>query len=119
MTGEETGFSFNDGFMTVLGVDARHYQRLGKYSVLALRLAGATSFGSERMLYYLGGVDNWLFPQFNEDIPIPQGGNFAYQTLASNLRGFPINIRNGSSYAPNKCRIESAYFQIFLTSPQV
>ncbi|MCH2084737.1 MAG: hypothetical protein MK226_20295 [Saprospiraceae bacterium] len=113
LTGEETALSFNDGFMTVLGVDARHYQRLGKYSVLALRFAGATSFGSERMLYYLGGVDSWLFPQFNEDIPIPQGGNFAYQTMASNLRGFPINIRNGSSYALFNTELRVPIFKYF------
>ncbi len=113
MFGEETNFNFQDGFMGIIGIDARHYQRLGKYSVLAARLAGATSFGSERMLYYLGGVDNWLFPTFNEDIPIPQGGNFAYQTLASNLRGFPINIRNGSSYALLNLELRSPIFRYF------
>jgi hypothetical protein len=43
----------NDGYMTVIGLDARHYQRLDKRSILAFRLAGATSFGSERILYFL------------------------------------------------------------------
>lgn len=90
---------FNEGFMTILGFDARHYQRILKHSVFATRLAGATSFGSEQMLYYLGGVDNWLFPTFNNDTPISQNVDFAYQTLASNLRGFNVNIRNGNSFA--------------------
>ena len=93
-------FDFRDGFMGIVGFDARHYQRILKHSVLALRAAGATSFGSERILYYLGGTDNWLFPRFNEEIPLPDAdANFAYQTVAANLRGFRLNIRNGSSFA--------------------
>jgi len=91
-------FQFNKGIMTIVGADARHYQRIMKHSILALRLAGSTSFGSEQILYYLGGVDNWLLPQFNENIPLPQSDKFAYQTLAANLRGFSQNIRKGSSY---------------------
>ncbi|MEM6965228.1 MAG: hypothetical protein AAF573_10705 [Bacteroidota bacterium] len=90
---------FAEGFMTVLGVDARHYQRLDKKSILALRFAASTSFGSENILYTMGGVDGWLFPSFNDEIPYPQSDNFAYQTLATNIRGFRNNIRNGASYA--------------------
>lgn len=90
---------FRDGFMTILGLDARHYEPFLKKSILALRLAAATSFGSERMLYYLGGTENWLFPSRNEEIPSPTYLNYAYQTLAANMRGFQNNIRNGSSFA--------------------
>jgi len=57
--------------MTILGFDARHYQRLDKHSILAIRAAGSTSLGSERILFLLGGVDNWLFPSFNQDISTP------------------------------------------------
>lgn len=91
--------SFREGAMGVIGVDARHYQRFLKHSVFAVRLAAATSFGSERMLYYLGGVDNWLFPSRNDDIPVPQSNDFAFETMATNMRGFRLNIRNGNSYA--------------------
>ncbi len=86
------------GFMTVVGTDSRYYLNFGKHSVLASRFAAATSFGSERILHFLGGQDNWLIPKFNQEIPQPQG-NFAYQTIAPNLRGFDYNIRNGSTYA--------------------
>ncbi|MFK7936004.1 MAG: BamA/TamA family outer membrane protein [Saprospiraceae bacterium] len=96
---DEFKFDFNEGILGIVGFDARHYQRLDKHSILAVRAAGATSFGTEKILYYLGGVDNWLFPSFNEEIPQPVGGNFAFQTLATNLRGFRQNIRNGNSYA--------------------
>ena len=96
---DQFSFSFNEGWMGVLGFDARHYQRLDKRSILAIRAAASTSFGAEKILYYLGGVDNWLFSKFDNTIPFPSEGNFAYQTLASNLRGFSNNIRNGNNYA--------------------
>ncbi|TNE66196.1 MAG: hypothetical protein EP344_02550 [Bacteroidetes bacterium] len=108
---------FNSGFMTVLGLDARHYQRLDRRSILAVRLAGATTFGSERILYFLGGVDNWLFPSFNNNIPVPQSGNFAYQTLAANLRGFKQNIRNGASYALLNSELRIPIFKYFSKKP--
>ncbi|MEZ4942927.1 MAG: hypothetical protein R3D58_18795 [Saprospiraceae bacterium] len=108
---------FNSGFMTVVGLDARHYQRLDRRSILAVRLAAATTFGSERILYFLGGVDNWLFPSFNNNIPVPQQGNFAYQTLAANLRGFKQNIRNGSSYALINSELRIPVFKYFSNKP--
>jgi hypothetical protein len=91
-------FDLSQGFMTVIGFDARHYERIAKHSVLALRAAGATTFGSEKILYYMGGVDNWLGAKYNSDIPFPPDNDFAYQSVALNMRGFRQNIRNGSSY---------------------
>ena len=91
--------SLNDGFMTVLGTDARHYFNFAKHSVIATRFAASTSFGSEQILYYLGGSDNWLIPKFNEDTPPPRGANYAFQTISPNLRGFDYNIRHGSTFA--------------------
>lgn len=86
------------GFMTVLGFDGRYYQRLDRHSIAAVRLTGATSLGSERILYSMGGIENWLFPRVDNDIPVPGGVNYAYSALAANMRGFPQNIRNGTSY---------------------
>ncbi len=97
--GENPEFKLNNGFMTILGADVRHYQRLLKWSVLAGRFAAATSFGQEKILYMLGGTDNWMFPQFDNNISLPDGENFAYRTVATNARGFKMNARNGNSYA--------------------
>lgn len=97
--GQNASFKLNDGFMTVVGLDVRHYERFLKYSVLAGRLAGATSFGKEKILYMLGGTDNWLLPQFDMTIPFPAGEDFAYRAIATNARGFQLNARNGNTYA--------------------
>ena len=93
------GLDVKDGFMTILGLDFRHYQRLDKKSIFALRVAGATTFGREQILFRIGGTDNWIFPSLNENIPQPTEGNFSYRQDISNLRGFPLNIRNGTSFA--------------------
>ncbi len=106
-------FNFKRGFMTVLGLDARHYQRLDKHSIFAMRIAGATSFGSEKILYFLGGVDNWMFQQFNHELAIPISDDFAFQTLASNLRGFKYNIRNGNNYALLNNELRVPVFKYF------
>lgn len=128
-TRPEWSLKFNEGFMTLVGLDARHYQPVLRHAVLAVRLAGATSFGSERMLYYLGNVDNNLFPNinsdnpgallrgFNYDIPIPRDGNFAYEALATNLRGFPMNIRNGNSYALINTELRVPIFKYLSQKP--
>ena len=116
-TQPEWSLRLNKGFMTVVGLDARHYQMLDRRSILALRVAGATTFGSEKILYFLGGVDNWIFPKFNENIPLPQGTDFAYQTLAANLRGFKQNIRNGNSYALMNSELRVPIFKYFSKKP--
>ena len=108
---------FNKGMMTVIGLDARHYQLLDRRSILAVRLAAATSFGKEKILYYLGGVENWIFPKFNQNIPLPQSGDFSYQTIATNVRGFNQNIRNGNSFALINTELRIPIFKYFSKKP--
>ncbi len=90
-------FNFSNGFTSVFGFDARYYQPILKHAVLAFRGAGATSFGSDKMLYFLGGVESALGASFNDNIPVP-GGNYSFKAIAPHLRGFDYNIRNGNSF---------------------
>lgn len=90
---------FGKGHMWVAGFDARHYLELDKHSIFATRIASQVSFGSEQILYYLGGSDGWLFPTFNDETQTATDANYAYQVPAPNLRGFQYNIRNGNNYA--------------------
>ncbi len=114
---DKARFDLGQGFMTVVGFDGRHYEPLGRHIVWATRIAGATSFGSENILYLLGGVDNPMFPRFNDNIPLPTEGSFAYQVLAPNVRGFNFNIRNGSSYALINTEIRIPVFQMVTKRP--
>jgi hypothetical protein len=82
----------------VLGFDARKSVKVYKNMTWATRLAGSTNFGTARLVYYMGGVDNWIWAKFNSDIWTDLTKNYAYQTLATNMRGFEQNIRNGTSF---------------------
>lgn len=96
--GNNFSFDATKGSTLVLGFDARHYQPLLRKSILALRTAGGTSFGSDKILYFVGGTDGWVTPQFEENTPVPDQSSFVYKTIAPNLRGFNHNVRNGQSF---------------------
>ncbi|PPK87648.1 hypothetical protein CLV84_0596 [Neolewinella xylanilytica] len=101
---------FEPGMLGVVGIDARHYQRILKRSILALRFAGATNLGQQKILYYLGGADNSVVNNFNDAIPTPQTGEFVFQDLANPLRGFDINIRNGGTYLLSNAELRVPVF---------
>jgi hypothetical protein len=61
-----------------------------------VRAAGDFSWGSQKIVYYLGGTDGWLFPKAYS-VPTPQDPTYAFQSLAVNLRGFDQNITNGNN----------------------
>ncbi|MDY6348403.1 MAG: hypothetical protein SPL42_08275, partial [Bacteroidales bacterium] len=84
--------------LLVIGFDARRSFKLYRNMTLAMRLAGSTNVGSARLVYYMGGVDNWIGPKFDRGISVDQSKNYTYQTLATNMRGFKQNIRNGTSF---------------------
>lgn len=88
--------------MFVVGADIRHYFQIHRQLIWANRLATSTSFGSAMLIYYLGGVDNWMSTgqgYFDQTIPVDKEKNWAFQTVATNMRGFQQNIRNGNSFA--------------------
>jgi hypothetical protein len=102
---------FNKGAMAVLGLDARHYVSPDRRTIFAARITAATSIGTERILYYLGGVENWLFSQFDDNVSVPTDINFAYTTIAANMRGFKYNARNGSSVALLNTEVRVPFLQ--------
>ena len=53
-------------------------------------------------MYYLGGVDNWILrpnTSFDASVQVPQNETFAFQSIATPMRGFIQNIRNGTNFA--------------------
>ncbi len=106
-----------DRNLIVVGFDIRHYQKIHRSFIWANRIAGSTSLGNENLIYYMGGVDNWLFPVFNTSTPIDREQNYAYQTLATNMRGFNQNIRNGTSFIVLNSELRFPLFQYFSKTP--
>jgi hypothetical protein len=83
-------FTYNVGF------DGRYYYPIYRNFIWAGRVAGDFSFGTQKIVYYLGGVDGWMFPKYNQE-PRPQDPEYAFQSLAVNLRGFAQNVANGNN----------------------
>jgi len=83
-------FNFN------FGVDARRYVKIYRNFIWAGRAAADFSWGNQKMIYYLGGVDGWIGPKFNNNPPAPDQ-TYAFQTLAVNMRGYSQNIANGNN----------------------
>ncbi len=103
--------------MYVVGIDFRHYIKIHREIIWANRFAASTSFGQQRLIYYLGGVDNTLFPKFDRTTNIDASQNYAYQALATNMRGFNQNIRNGNSFAVVNSELRIPIFQYFSRRP--
>lgn len=80
-----------------LGFDARHYLKIYRNFIWAVRAAGDFSLGESKLIYYLGGTDGNIFPKFNKINTADPTVNYSFQTLAVNLRGFDQNAANGSN----------------------
>jgi len=109
----------------VLGADFRHYQKIHRDLIWANRFAASTSFGHSKLVYYLGSVDNWIYylnkeyrdSPFDKSIPIDYSQNYAFQALATNMRGFIQNVRNGNSFALINSEIRWPVIRYFANHP--
>lgn len=99
------------------GFDWRNYKKIHRDLIWANRFAGATSWGTDRLIYYMGGVDNWLNPQFDQSINIVNQDQYQFQTLATNMRGFKQNIRNGNNFVVWNSEIRWPIFRYLLNRP--
>ncbi len=110
------------GYLGVLSGDFRHYQKVQRNIIWASRFAFGTSFGSRKLIYYLGGVDNWYTGpgperKFDQSTPINYDAGYAFQTVATNLRGFRQNVRNGNNYALINTELRIPIFSYLVNSP--
>ncbi len=103
--------------MQVVGMDLRHSLRIHRELIWVNRFAGCSSLGSRKVLFFLGGVDNWLFPKINSDTPIDPTQNYTYQSLGVPVRGFFYNIRNGNSFAVWNSELRVPIFRYLLNRP--
>lgn len=89
------------------GFDLRYHFPVLRQSIISLRSAAVSSVGQDRILFYLGGTENWIFPKFSEENSFTNGQNYTYQTLFTEIRGHPLGARKGGSAWTNsiECRI--------------
>jgi len=106
-----------DRNLLVFGFDFRNYQRLHRQFIWANRIAGSTNFGTDKLLYYMGGTDSWMLPSFDQDTPLDYDQNWVYQALATNMRGFNQNARNGNNFLVINSEFRLPLFRYLLNRP--
>ena len=109
--------SISNSGMHTLGLDFRHYVPIHRTFIFAARLATGTSFGQEKLIHYLGGVDNAVNPRLNTETPISQTENYTFQTVITNMRGFRQNVRNGNSFAVLNGELRFPVFKYLVNQP--
>ncbi|MGN7819748.1 hypothetical protein ACTJJB_06430 [Chitinophaga sp. 22536] len=100
-----------------MGVDVRHYEKIYRNFIWATRFSLDMSWGTRKLLYYLGGIDNWLNPQINTNTPVNMSANYAFQTLAENLRGYKQNAKNGNNVMLLNTELRLPVFATFIEKP--
>jgi len=125
---------FADGPTTFnFGFDARYYYPILRNFIWAGRAAGDFSWGNQKMIYYLGGVDGWLmFGQnqkfdangtlikerfFNTSNPPSPDQNYAFQSVAVNMRGYIQNVANGNNAVVINSEFRLPVFTTFFDRP--
>jgi hypothetical protein len=109
--------------LLVIGVDFRKYTRIHRELIWANRLAASASYGPSRLIYYMGGVDNWMgylfnkYPMFDDTVPVDQTVNYGFQALATNMRGFSQNVRNGDKFVMINSEIRWPFVRYFAGHP--
>jgi len=105
--------------INIVGLDFRTYTKIHRTIIWANRLAASTSFGQRKLVYYLGSVDEWINfgDRFNTQQNIARDQNFFWQALATNMRGFNQNIRNGNTFAVINSELRIPIFQYLIAKP--
>jgi len=121
--------AFADGPNTFnLGFDARYYYPIYRNFIWAGRVAGDFSWGNQKMIYYLGGVDGWLMlgsntkkngadRYFNTNNPPANDQEYAFQSLTVNMRGFIQNVANGNNAVVINSEFRLPVFTTLFSNP--
>ena len=107
----------SNNFVNIIGFDARHYHRIHRTFIAAVRLSATTSFGAQHVVNYLGGVDNWLFQRIDPSLEVSDAMAYRFQSFVGPMRGFYVNARNGNSAALLNSELRMPAFKYFMKKP--
>jgi hypothetical protein len=100
------GLGNKNASFSQISIDVRHYQKIYKEIVFAVRGYTGTFFGAAPKQYVLGGVDNWFGNSINysglkNPLLVNSGynSNLLFAEFATSLRGFDYATLYGTSVA--------------------
>lgn len=97
------GFESSRGNFSKFYVDFRHYLKLHRQITLATHLSYGRFFGNSSKKFLIGGMDNWLLADEDEeaelnDVQVNSPADLFYLEYITPLRGFNFNVRSGSNH---------------------
>lgn len=106
-------------------IDVRHYQKIYKEIVFAVRGFAGSFFGPSPKSYLLGGVDNWAFNNTNysgstnplNNAPTTYNSQLLFVEFATSLRGFDYATQYGSSAAVANAEIRVPIVRALSSGP--
>ncbi len=103
----QAGLSSSQESFNRLSLDFRHYQKIHRDLILAIRASGSHSAGKAPKQSVMGGMDNWIGNKrdrrdVGDDVlafgPSIDNRDIFFTDFATNLRGFNLNRLSGTSY---------------------
>jgi hypothetical protein len=117
----------NNSFSQV-SADIRHYQKIYKEIILAVRGFGGTFYGKKPKHYLLGGMDNWAFNEVylggssstGEENPLgsqSQNTDLLFAEFATNLRGFDYATLFGNNVLLLNAELRVPLIRVLSSAP--
>lgn len=104
-------------FISLMG-DYRRYINLTSGYSIALRSAGAASFGRDSQTYFMGGVLGWINQRWsNVDIPFERLADTFFTQPATPVRGHRYNTVYGDKYGLINAEFRFPLFAAVLPGP--
>jgi Tol biopolymer transport system component len=102
----QAGLSSSEESFNRVSLDFRHYQKIHRDLILAIRASGSHSAGKAPKQNIMGGMENWIGNKKDsrgQNDPLAFGAgidnrDIFFTDFATNLRGFNLNRLSGTSY---------------------
>ncbi|HEX5624608.1 MAG TPA: hypothetical protein VFX48_01220, partial [Saprospiraceae bacterium] len=105
---------FLPGALFISGFDIRYHIPVFRKSVFANRGYLHASFGRDRILYHVGGTENWLLPKHELQNPLETSGHYAYTALITEVRSYGYGARKAGSVAGFSSELRIPFLQYIL-----
>ena len=122
------GLNNSENSFSQISADVRHYQKIYKTIIFAVRGFGGSFYGNSPKQYLLGGMDNWIFndskysgvTSTGERNPLGLDSlneNILFAEFATNLRGFDYATLFGNNVLLLNAELRIPIVQVFTNSP--
>lgn len=122
------GLSNSERSFSQISADVRHYHKIYKTIILAVRGFGGSFYGKAPKQYLLGGMDNWILNDRNirgttatgESNPLGRAEmneDLLFTEFATNLRGFDYATLFGNNVLLMNAELRVPIAQVFTNEP--